>query len=280
MLYSALTPKSIHSAKKDRRPMSSLLIASIIFALLILLVGYAFVYQALEKRRQRRQRLLTALKHRQRNFKFMLSGFPDGFLTKDLTLIIYRALLDACEQLSRLEPKEPTHMQDFTQYSAELEEIKHRPQAERTRLDKPEQAAEIRRLLQELYRFIAVQAERGNLGQAQSQTYQEQIKRLALQVSVDANAIQARQAQAAGKPRLAIHFYNLARKQITQEKGGQGYQKQLAQINGIIKKLEAQLAQQEPDGTAGPSEGAAPEEEKEWKEFEQETDWKKKQLYD
>ncbi len=99
-------------------------------------------------------------------------------------------------------------------------------------------------------------------------------------MSVDANAIQARQAQAAGKPRLAIHFYNLARKQITQEKGGQGYQKQLAQINGIIKKLEAQLAQQEASGAADTSEGPAPEEQKEWKEFEQETDWKKKQLYD
>ncbi|WP_347332712.1 hypothetical protein [Marinimicrobium locisalis] len=260
--------------------MSSLLIASIIFALLVLLVGYAFVYQALEKRRQRRQRLLTALKHRERNFKFMLSGFPDGFLTKDLTLIIYRALLDACEQLSRLEPKDPTHMQDFTQYSAELEEVKHRSQAERARLDQPEQAGEIRRLLQELYRFIAQQADRGNLGQAQGQTYREQIRRLALQVSVDANAIQARQAQAAGKPRLAIHYYNLARKMITQEKGGQGYQKQLAQINGIIKKLEAQMTQQEATSPDAASAGPAPEEKKEWKEFEQQTDWKKKQLYD
>ncbi len=155
--------------------MSSLLIASIIFALLVLLVGYAFVYQALEKRRQRRQRLLTALKHRQRNFKFMLSGFPDGFLTKDLTLIVYRTLLDACEQLSRLEPKEPAHMQDLTQYSAELEQIKHRSQPERGRLNQPEQAGEIRRLLQELYRYIALQSERGNLGQAQAQTYREQI---------------------------------------------------------------------------------------------------------
>ncbi len=260
--------------------MSSLMIASIIFALLIVLVGYAFVSQTLEKRKKRRQRLLSALKHRQRNFKYMLSGFPEGLLTKDLTLIIYRALLDACEQLSRLEPRESGHMEDFTAYSAELEALKHRPTSERTQPKTPEQAVEIKRLLQELYRFIAHQTERGNIGQAQGQTYKDQIKRLALLVAVDAHAVSARQAQAAGKPRLAIHYYNLAKKMLTQEKGGQGYQKQLAQINGIIKKLEGQLEQQ-PEADAAPtSEGPAPEEKKEWEEFEQQTDWKKKQLYD
>lgn len=260
--------------------MSPLIIASIIFALLIVLVGYAIISQTLEKRRKRRQRLLTALKHRQRNFKYMLSGFPEGLLTKDLTLIIYRALLDACEQLSRLEPAERGHMEDFTLYSAEMEALKHRELPERARPSTPEQAVEIKRLLQELYRFIAHQTERGNIGQAQGQTYKDQVKRLALLVAVDAHAVSARQAQAAGKPRLAIHFYNLAKKMLTQEKGGQGFQKQLAQINGIIKKLESQLEQQPDAGATPTSEGPAPEEKKEWEEFEQRTDWKKKQLYD
>ncbi len=260
--------------------MSSLMIASIIFALLIVLVGYAFISQTLEKRKKRRQRLLAALKHRQRNFKYMLSGFPEGLLTKDLTLIIYRALLDACEQLSRLEPREPGHMEDFTFYSAELEALKHRTPSERARPGTPEQAAEIKRLLEELYRFIAHQTERGNVGQAQGQTYKDQIKRLALLVSVDAHAVSARQAQAAGKPRLAIHYYNLAKKLLTQENGGQGYQKQLAQINGIIKKLEGQMEQQSESDGRPTKEGAAPEEQKEWEEFEQQSDWKKKQLYD
>ncbi len=260
--------------------MSPLIIASIIFALLIVLVGYAFVSQTLEKRRKRRQRLLAALKHRQRNFKYMLSGFPEGLLTKDLTLIIYRALLDACEQLSRLEPGERGHMEDFTLYSAELEALKHRTPPERARPSTPEQAVEIKRLLQELYRFIAHQTERGNIGQAQGQTYKDQVKRLALLVAVDAHAVSARQAQAAGKPRLAVHYYNLARKMLTQEKGGQGFQKQLAQINGIIKKLESQMEQQPDTNETPTSEGPAPEEKKEWEEFEQQTDWKKKQLYD
>lgn len=259
--------------------MSSILIVSVIFALLVVLVGYAFVYQTLEKRRKRRQRLLTALKHRQRNFKFMASGFPPGFLTKDLTLIIYRALLDACEQLSRLEPKDPSYAEDYSYFSSELESIKQQSHSERSRLENPQQIGEIKQLLQELYRFIAHQTERNNLTQTQGQAYKDQIKRLALQASVDTHAASARQAQAAGKPRLAVHHYNLARKLLQRENGGQGYQKQLSQISEIVAKLEQQLAQ---DPSAEQEPGALPEEQKEWDQFSEETSggWKKKQLYD
>lgn len=259
--------------------MSSIVIVSIIFALLIVLVGYAFVYQTLEKRRKRRQRLLTALKHRERSFKYMVSGFPPGFLTRDLTLIVYRALLDACEQLSRLEPRDRSHLEDYTYYSNELETLKQQDHPQRGRLEHPEQVGELKLLLQDLYRFIALQAERGNLGPSQGEAYKEQIKRLAVQMSVDAHAINARQAQAAGKPKLALHFYNLARKQLLRENGGQGYQKQLGQISGVIAKLEEQLAQApEASQTAA---GPAPEEEKEWEHFTEEAaGWKKKQLYD
>lgn len=259
--------------------MQATLIAGIIFGLLVVLVGYAYIHQTLEKRRKRRQRLLTALKHRQRNFKYMVSGFPAGLLPKELNLIVYRALLDACEQLARLEPRNPSHSQDYTQYSAELEQVKNQSQPERSRPESPEQAAEVKRLLQELYRYIAHQAQMGQLGQAQGKSYKDQLKRLALLVSVDAHTVSAQQAQAAGKPRLALHYYNLAKKQFTQENGGVGFEKQLSQINSIIKKLEQQLAEQEPDSAAAQP-GPAPEEQKEWEEFEQKADWKKKQLYD
>src|SRR5690625_3541136 len=97
-----MTPITLTST---RRPMSSLSIAFIIVGLLIVLIGYAFIYQALEKRRKQRQRLMAALKYRQRSFKRMLVSFPAGFLPKDLNLVVYQALIEAAEQLRRLEPK-------------------------------------------------------------------------------------------------------------------------------------------------------------------------------
>ena len=255
------------------------MIASVIFALLVVLVGYASVSQALEKRRKERQRLLGALKHRQRTFKVMLSSFPPGFLTKDLSLIAHRALLDTCERLSQLEPKEPSHMESFTHYAGAMEALKHQTTPQKGRLERPEQVGEVKQQLHDLYRFIARQAERGKIGRTHAQTYTDQIKRLAVQASVDAYTGRARQAQTAGKPHLAVHFYALARKQLTQNGGNQVYAKQIAQLSKMINKLQEQLALE--TDAPGQETGPAPEEQKKWEQFDQEEEgWKKKQIYD
>lgn len=261
--------------------MSSLSIAIVIVGLLIFLISYAFIYQALEKRRKQRLRLITALKHRQRGFKRMLISFPPGFLTKDLSLVLYRALIDASEQLSRLEPRERSHKEDVTVFTKELETVQQKESPSRSRMDKPEQIADIRRQIQELHHFIIQQAERGNISKSHAQAYGDQIKRLVLQMSVDAYAANAKQAQEAGKLRLAMHYYGLARKLLVRENAGHGYQKQIIQLNGIIAKLEEKLAQEAPDSPAVKQAEATPPESKEWERFEeQEEQWKKKQIYD
>src|SRR5690606_39018942 len=109
-------------------------------------------------------------------FKRMLVSFPPGFLTKDLNLVLYRALIDACEQLSRLEPRERAHKDDVALYTGELETLKQKDTPNRGRLDKPEQVADIRRQIQELYHYITQQAERGNISKSHAQAYSEQIK--------------------------------------------------------------------------------------------------------
>src|SRR5690625_5332524 len=76
----AVTPITLTST---RRPMSSLSISFIIVGLLIVLIGYAFIYQDLEKRRKQRQRLMAALKSRNRSVKSMLASFEPRFLPKD-----------------------------------------------------------------------------------------------------------------------------------------------------------------------------------------------------
>src|SRR5690625_7707287 len=122
-----MTPITLTST---RRPALFRSIAFIIVGLLIVLIGYAFIYQALEKRRKQRQRLMAALKYRQRSFKRMLVSFPAGFLPKDLNLVVYQALIEAAEQLRRLEPKERAHKEEVALYSRELENIRQQDRSE------------------------------------------------------------------------------------------------------------------------------------------------------
>ena len=76
-----------------------LLICLICFLLLILMAGYLFLAHSIEKRRAQRQRLITALRARRNSFRDLTTGFPAGFLSTDLMALLYRALVDCCEQL-------------------------------------------------------------------------------------------------------------------------------------------------------------------------------------
>jgi len=263
--------------------MSSIFIAGIIVALLIGLVCYAIIAQNVEKKRKQKQRLLNALKVRSRNFKYMLNGFPPDFLTKELIILVYRCLVDVCEQLARLEPNEHVYVEELQLYSSQMEEAKRKSaQKKRKPLDNPQQIKEVKQHLEELHNFIHQLERRSNINKAQADTYSRQIKQLVLQMSVDAYVMNAKQAQENSKTRLAVHFYTLARKLLIRENGGGSYQKQVSQLNNLISQLEAKLNEEEPSYKETELQAAQKEEAQEaWNKFNEDDDtWKKKRVYD
>lgn len=269
----------------------SIYIIAFIIVLVVVLIGYAIISRTVEKRRVQRQRLLTTLKVRQRNFRHMITGFPPHFLDNDLTALVYRALIDTCEQLSKLETNDPKHQEDLKLYSHQLTELKHSDQVKRIRLENPNQIKEVRQHLQELYRFVGQQEALKAISKIQASTFADQIKRLALMSSVDGYIFQAKQAQQTGKLRLAIHYYGLARKLLTPENVNHIYDKQIAQLSSAISKLEERSADMAPDtgesadhphneASTQPTPSTNPKN-KEWDNFVNDDEkWKKKQLYD
>ncbi|RYY75977.1 MAG: hypothetical protein EOO52_00130 [Gammaproteobacteria bacterium] len=258
----------------------SIFIVVTIVVLLIALAGYAFISQSIEKKRAQRQRILMALKTKQRNFVHLINGFPPNFLASDLLGLIYRALIDTCEQLSKVEPKEQRHLDDINLYTNQLDALPKSNPAQRPRIENPQAMKEIRQHLLELQNFLIQQEASRNINKVQFGAYIDQIKRLSLQMSVDAHLYQGKQAQQAGKLRLAIHFFTLAKKMLTAENASRTYDKQIAQLDSILHKLEekAQINNEPADVTHASQQ---PEVAKEWDNFTPPTDnWKKKQVYD
>lgn len=254
--------------------MSSTAIIAIIVGVLVILVGYAFISQTLERRRKQRQRLLTALRLRCKDFKYMAASFPDGFLPKELGIIVYQCLVETCARLCELEPADTSHQDNLTVFSQQLSEAKQRPAANRRKsMTSPAQVKEVAALLQGLNNFIAQQQQRGIITEAQTQQYAGQIKHLLVQITVDSHVLSARHALNNQKHRVAIHHYTLAKKLLAREGGEVNYQKQILQLNGAIAKLEGGLSEQV--GTATPTQDSS-----EWDEFENESAWQRKTLYD
>lgn len=258
-----------------------LYIAAFVLLLVIALAGYSFLSHSIEKRRIRHQRLVTALRARRNTFRDLVTGFPGGFLSNDLMALLYRSLIDCCDQLSRLEPKDKTHTDQLAHYTEQLNGLKDQSQQPRVRLENPQQIREARHLLQELLKHVVQQGQLKQLNAVQTAAYVDQIKRLALQTSVDAHIANAKQAQATGKIRLAIHHYGLARKTLLTENISRAYDKQIEQLENLVKKLEekaAELAAGNKDKNA--LESSLPN--KEWDNLKpiKKDEWKLKQDYD
>jgi predicted nucleic acid-binding Zn-ribbon protein len=269
--------------------MSSILVISTIIFLLVALISYAFISQTIATRRKQKQRLLTALKIRAKDFKFMIGGFPPNFLSKDLNVLVHRCLVDVLEQLAKLDPSEKLHIDELTLFNKQMEDAQRKPKsATRAKIENPQQTKEIKRLLQSLNQFIANLLKRNTITSGQYKDYSEQIKTMVVQMTVDSYLLNAKQSQSAGKLRLAIHYFSLAKKLLAKESGKQNYQKQIQQLNGVIAKLEEKAGEAEApqagNTAAEASEGntlPADAEDNEWNEFgKEDDDWKKKSVYD
>lgn len=257
--------------------MTSVYIVVIIVILLVILVSYAFITQTVDQKRRQKQRYLAALKQRVRNFNYMLSGFPDNFLPKDIILLIYRCLIDIYEQLEQLEPEVSSHTSTLADIKGQMQAAENKTMAAKAKpLQDPQQIKEVRQHLQGLYSFILHMVKRKNISQSQGELYRGEIKRLVTQISVDALMLSAKKAQSASKNRLALHHYQQAFKLLSQENSGGVFQKQLAKLQAVIQQLEQKISEEE---LASP-EAAEEEEGKGWDKYSKDESWKKKNVYD
>lgn len=260
--------------------MSIYLVVTII-VLLSALACYAFISQSLEKRRIQKQRALMTLKTKQRNLAYMLNGFPPNFLSSDLIGIVYRALINTCEQLSNLEPEDNRHIEQANSLTNQLAILTKNSAAQRARLENPTQMKEIRQHLQELHHFVKQQTASRAITKVQAVSFFDQIKRLNLQMAVDTHVFHAKEAQQHNKARLAIHYFILAKKLLASENNSSIYDKQIVQIDGIIEKLEEKARNGESTAAADENEVVSDPISKEWENFTKpEENWKKKQVYD
>lgn len=263
--------------------MSSIQIISSIIVLLAGLVCYAFIAQTLRVKKEQRERLLAVLKRRNNTFKFMLNGFPKGFLSKELTLLVQKSLIETCDQLAKLDPKTPQYQQDLQLITEQMIETQRQtgPKAAR-HLETHQQVKEVKMCLEELYRFILGQQQKGLMPSNQADGLSNQIKQLVLQITVDSYVMRGVASNQAGKAKLAHHYYDLALKLLLREGKAGAHDERIAEIKGILpelaKKMAAEAEQPQPDDQDLANQAEMDEE---WDKFGDKEDfWKKKHAYD
>jgi hypothetical protein len=264
--------------------MSSVTVITSIIVLLAALVCYAFIAQTVSQKKQQRERLLMALKARVRNFKFMLSGFPAGFLPKELTLLVQRSLMQLLEQLTKLEPN-ANHKQELQAVAQQMAETQRQPPPATSQsvqiVDNPQRVREIKAGLEELYKFVFHLEGKRLLTRAQANIHRAMIRNLVLLLTVDSYVLHGRIAREKEKPRLAVHYFDLALKLMLKERANGQFEGRINQLRAAIADLDGGLLQDTPQASKDqPDDSDQAGINDEWDKFSQEQTWKKKQIYD
>ncbi|WP_101759403.1 hypothetical protein [Oceanicoccus sp. KOV_DT_Chl] len=257
--------------------MSTTVIVGIITIGLFILVTLAITMQTIDKNNKEKRRLEAALNSRSRNFDYMLDGFPEGFLSRDLQVLVCNCLVEVYSQLYQINSKNKDYKDKLDKANMRMAECKQKPaNAPSVTLSDPEQIKEVQKMLTSLFNFIAKLAASGRVNSKEAKIYGQQVRRLIVQTSVDALAEPIQNAIKQSKPRLAIHYLHMIIEKMKKENNDGFYTDRINQYTAKIAELEVQATKV--DAKEDPNRAAA---DAEWDELNKPDDtWKKKAVYD
>jgi len=257
-----------------------------VIAIISALVCYIFVRQTISERKLERQRLQRALNKRAKELLQAISVFPDDFLPKELIVFLYRSIIDAYEQLTKLDPSNKSYIEALQIYTVQLEAAIRKVESQKAHeLPNAAQINEFKQYLNLIGNFLQKSMQRGSVSQKQHAHYRLLLKELVIGLTVNGHTLSARQAIEMQKSKLALHHFELAKKLLTKESPA-GFQEQLLAINTAMEpliiqsKAEDALLREQNKNPHSDEENQDDEEKDEWDAFKEDSGWKKKNIYD
>lgn len=257
--------------------MSNIIIIGLLGGGLFILITMAVILQSLEKNRKEKKLRENALNSRARNFQYLLDGFPQGFLSRDLQVLVCKCLADAYEQLARLNGRNSTYSKQRDLYTERLQQFREKAASEQAvSIGDMAKIREVQKLLSSLHKFIAKLVESKEITAPEAKSYSQQIRQRMLSTTVEALTLQIHQAISENKPRLAIHHIQTAIGKLSQNNGNGQHTPRISALKQQMADLENQAQSQEAESDAKRDEA-----DKEWDELNKPDDsWKKKAIYD
>ncbi len=230
-----------------------------VFACLFILVAVTFTLQQIEKNNAEKSALIAALKGQTRNFQQLLDGFPEGFLNRDLKLLVCQCIAEGLDQLLRLDRHNPQHQQQQRQLTERTTHLQAQPadQGQYQNLNNPAQMQEVQKLLNNLFNVVQRLYQNKRLNVAQAESYSKQVQRLVTRVALDTHLNTAQQALGERKLRLAIHHYGQALEKMGKDNADGLFTAQITayqQRTQELEVLEHELQKQQQVKTASSTE--------------------------
>lgn len=282
-IYTTIVDKTSLTRWYKEQIMTSVNIIIGFILLTCAVIGFIFITQSIAKRKRERARLFNALKKRSKELLQMLNAFPPHFLPKEISVFLYRCIVDVFEQLSKLEPGRPEFLEQFMLHTAAMETTIRQPvNTKQVILQSTTQINEIRQYLNYLGRFMQKWQQRGNISSKQYAAYRLVLKNLVTKLMIDNYMLAATKSLDIGKNKLAVHYLTLAKDVIVKEGQTNTQRDNIAHINTELIRVKELLKLEVAAEDKIQADITAPTEidGEQRNALEANDDWKKRNVYD
>lgn len=251
-LRSILKPEHTGITPHTMSPIALGIAASV---LVIGLLAFYGISQAMAARYEQKRLMANALFSRADHFQELLSGLPPAFLPADLRQLVSNSLSETWRQLRALDPHNSKFKQAQQNCQALLNQAQSAMSDKRVPLDNPAVIKEARAHLKDLAQFLQQQLDTGHLSAQQAQHFNRELHQLQIQLSLDSYNLTIKQAHAAQQFSVAAHNCDMAKKTLLRENNPKhqaliAHYQQLA--DKFLEQATAQANNKRDDSNASP----------------------------
>ncbi len=249
-----------------------LILAAIVIASIIIIV----ISQMRERARIERMRKITSCEDTYNRAHRLLAEIPGQYLTSDLKLLLIKQMEEACRDLAILKSDLPVKKWQEDILALKNEILENRDTRTFVKIDSPEKSAQVKELLQGLFRMIESMYKKRRIDGATAKANLKHVLFLVHKTHADLHVFQARDYVRQNEIRKAIHAYHLASTEMGKSRDNPMAMKAVKSFRTRINELEAMSA----SGTDTSSPESQSKLDREWDSFLHEDEWKKKADYD
>ncbi len=256
--------------------MSPIVIAGLVLAGLLLLLVLAYINNLVENRKLAAARKRAELTDRIQRCAVLASTLPGQMLSPGLRLILARIELQWLERLLSLDKRNDKLQQrakDLQALTAQGDALK--VNAPMQQIATEAKAKEVRHKLEDLHGVFLVAAQEGILAGSESRHWQKEVQRLLVLMHADYFANAGKIALQQNQPRQARLAFERAIQYLNKQPDSTHYATLLRQLQAQLERTNALVLETSKPDALPPSELTEG-----LKALDDETEWKKKNLYE
>lgn len=218
--------------------MSTELIIGIIVLGVFVLGGVLYVNRNIEKEKAKKAVLIGQLSETTHRLQRIIDTIPDAYIHKDLKLVILNEMQKRLEKLVEVAPEQESFKKKLESAKAMIAECQsNTAKKQEPRITNPQQANEIRALLQDLTKIIETFRDSNVIPGAAANVFLAHVHDSFVEANVSYLTLLGDQSKNERKWKLAVHHYQKGMAELAKRNQNGRYNEKLAQMKALCDEL-------------------------------------------